>query len=232
MASTARGRRRRGRTVPERKACMPGRPSSPTVRLTRVRVAVPARARRRALLEAWAAASVGMGSIGTAAAAEASGRAATASATSCPPIRRRQSARTQRFQVRWASRATWASSPPPTPSGPASGQTDSTRSGEAWRISTASARQVREVISVRRARTVSPGRAWRTKMTRPPGSSTGRATQCPPCAGAPTARVSSRGSPRLGAGWSALRLGWGVIDSPGGRHRRRRCRRGCAGRGG
>ena len=48
MAGTARGRERTGTTRPERKACMPARPSSSTTRATLVRVPVSARVRTRA----------------------------------------------------------------------------------------------------------------------------------------------------------------------------------------
>ena len=219
MAGTARGRERTGTTRPERKACMPARPSSSTTRATLVRVPVPARARTRAASLDSAAASLAMGSTGTAPAPVASGRAATAEATSSPPMRRRQSARTQRFQVRWAGRATWHSSAPPTPPGPASGQSGSTRSGEADSTSTASARQILALFPVMTARTVSPGRAWRTKTTRPDGSSAGRATQCPPWAGGPTVRTISSRS------WRG-RVAFAVMASFRSRRRRRRRPRG------
>ena len=80
--------------------------------------------------------------------------------------------------------------------GTAAGHADSTRSGDASRISTASARQNLAVspASVRRARTRSPGSVCRTKITRP----SCRATQCPPWATGPISS-STRSSERSSA---------------------------------
>ena len=71
----------------------------------------------------------------------------------------------------------------------AHGQGGSTRSGLGVSTVTASARQYEDVAvpSVTTARTLSPGRACRTKTTRP----SCRATQWPPCATGPTSTSSS-----------------------------------------
>ena len=212
-----------------------------------MRVRVPARARVRGSSLACAASSEGRASTATACPGAAPGRASTAWTTSPPPIRRRQSASTQRFQVRWAPRATWESSPPPTPPGPASAHTGLTRSGEARRTSTASAYQTLEALAVTRARTLSPGRQWRTRTTTPVGSSSLRATQKPPWAGAPGSSSSSSGGvpppprawgrgARRGRADPGAAGGVGVMAAPreaggpGGwrrRHGRRRRRPGC-----
>jgi hypothetical protein len=86
---------------------------------------------------------------------------------------------TTALSERWAGNAACCQSQPPQRPGTACGQGASTRSGDGVRISTASARASRDVTSVIRARTVSPGSACRTKTT---GPSPGRATHQPPWA--------------------------------------------------
>ncbi len=86
---------------------------------------------------------------------------------------------TAALSSRWAGSVACCQSQPPQAPGPAYGQGGSTRSGEGVRTSTASARARRDVTSVIRARTVSPGSACRTNTT---GPSSGRATHQPPWA--------------------------------------------------
>ena len=78
------------------------------------------------------------------------------------------------------------------------GTARSTRSGDGVRISTASARARREVTSVTRASTVSPGSACRTNTT---GPSCGRATHQPPWA---TSTVVSSPPGPVGGNWHGL----------------------------
>lgn len=154
-------------------------------------------------LRLWASRSPGSPSPG-AGATRTPPMAATASASASPPTRRICPAMTCSFHRRWAGGATWESSPPPTPDGPAWGHTALTRSSLASTISMASAqaRVLRTLVT--RARTRSPGRVWRTNTTRPEVS---RATQAPPWAGSPIR--SSRTSPTPSRAALALARRWG-----------------------
>ena len=154
-------------------------------------------------LRLWASRSPGSPSPG-AGATRTPPMASTASASASPPTRRICPAMTCSFHRRWAGGATWESSPPPTPDGPAWGHTGLTRSALASRISMASAqaRVLRTLVT--RARTRSPGRVWRTNTTRPEAS---RATQAPPWAGSPIR--SSRTSPTPSRAALALARRWG-----------------------
>src|SRR5690606_22248046 len=105
---------------------------------------------------------------------------------SIPAMRCSSSVTTGAFSARCAAGRAWAKSQQPAPPGPETGQVLGTRSAEAARISTASARQkLPPVSSVTRARTSSPGSPCRTKTTRP----SCLPTQKPPCPGGPS-RIS------------------------------------------
>ena len=146
----------------ERCRCRPGRPSAPTANETRVRQPRP------------------------------SGAPGTSSTThlALDPRRARRSCSATRAALssRWRGRATCCQSQPPHRPGRAYGHGGSTRSGEASSTSTASARRYLVTACVTRARTRSPGTAWRTNTTRPSGA---RATHAPPAAAAPTSSSSS-----------------------------------------
>ncbi len=119
------------------------------------------------------------------------GSGSTVTSRSIPAMRRSCWRITAALRRRCASRLACCQSQPPQPSGRACGQPGSTRSAEATRTRTASARANRAVVSVILASTRSPGSACLTKTTRPllsavsPGS---RATHQPPCATSPTTR--------------------------------------------
>ena len=86
---------------------------------------------------------------------------------------------TAALSARWAGSDACCQSQPPQPPGWAFGHGGSTRSGEASRTSIASARANRDVTSVTRASTRSPGSACRTNST---GRPSGLATHQPPWA--------------------------------------------------
>ena len=110
------------------------------------------------------------------------GSASTMTSRSRPASRLSCWRTTAALSDRWAGSAACCQSQPPQPPGSACGHGGSTRSGDGFRISTASARASRDVTSVTRARTVSPGSACRTNTT---GPSSGRATHQPPWATSP-----------------------------------------------
>ncbi len=80
------------------------------------------------------------------------------------------------------------------------GTAPSTRSGDGSRTRTASARAKRDVTSVTRATTRSPGSACRTNST---GSPSGRATHQPPWATSPMATSSSWPTAKCPSSWAA-----------------------------
>ena len=140
---------------------------------------------------------------------ESPGRGSTVTSRSRPAIRRSCWAMTAALNRRCAVRLACCQSHPPQPPGWACGHGGSTRSGEASRISTASARASLAVDSVSRASTRSPGSVCRTRTTRPPGS---RATHQPPCATSPTASSSSWSL--AGRAGSTLHLVFSRVEYP------------------
>ena len=118
------------------------------------------------------------------------GIGSTVTSRSMPAIRRSCCPITAAFSARCAERLACCQSQPPQPPGCAYGQGAATRSGDGSRISTASARANRDVTSVTRATTRSPGSACLTNSTGSPG---GLATHQPPCA--TSSVVTSTASP-------------------------------------
>lgn len=166
------GQRRSVITSVLRYPCTPARPSASTAKRTRVRQPPVA--------------SAGCPAIGS-----------TVISRSIPAMRRNCSATTAAFSARCAAGVAKEKSQQPAPPGPETGQVAGTRSGDASRISIASARQNEPPrSSVTRTRTSSSGSPCRTKTTRP----SCRATQNPPCPGGPsrTWKVFERQSVTLG----------------------------------
>ena len=206
MPSEASGISRNGMMWSERWACMPSLPPEVTEKLARVRHPRPVPA-----------------SYVVSAPAPLPATASTVSPPgSCPTPASRWScsARTAAFRLRWRSREIWPNSAPPTGGCPwpqarresAACQKCSTRSGDASRTSTTSARQnlADSPASVSRTRTFSPGMACRTKITLP----SCRATQWPPWATGPTSSTSSWAS--LAAADWCWDWVWELIGYPAG----------------
>ena len=133
----------------ERCARRPATPSGRTANCTRVRQPRPGPG------DSGRAPSSSPGSAST-----VTSRSRPASRLSCWRI-------TAALSDRWAGSAACCQSQPPQPPGTACGHGGSTRSGDGFRMSTASARASRDVTSVTRASTVSPGSACRTNTTGP-----------------------------------------------------------------
>ena len=174
----------------ERWARSPATPSSRTANCTRVRhpsPGVPPLAVITSLATGWMA----TGWMATGSSAGSSpGSGSTVTSRSTPASRRRCWPSTAALSARCAGSEACCQSQPPQPPGRAFGHGGATRSADGWRISTASARANRDVTSVTRATTRSPGSACRTNST---GKPAGLATHQPPCA--TSAVVTSTASP-------------------------------------
>ena len=161
MPSWAIGQSPMSITSCERCPRRPATPSGPTANWTRVRQPSPGAA------------------PGAAGSGESPGSGSTVTPRSMPARRRSCWAMTAALSARWAGRDACCQSQPPQPPGRACRHGALTRSGEARRTSTASARANFDVTSVTRATTRSPGNACRTNIT---GRPSGLATHQPPCA--------------------------------------------------
>ena len=150
MAGWAIGQSPMSMTSCERCARSPARPSGRTANCTRVRQPSPRPARRAALV-VISASAVGCRGCRGAGCRGIARQWLDGYRSSRPATRRSCWAMTAALSARWAGSDACCQSQPPQPPGCAFGHGGSTRSGEASRISIASARANRDVTSVTRA---------------------------------------------------------------------------------